>query len=95
MIMRRAMRWLGVAMIIGPFLAAFIGYFVFRFDPQTKIVYDGFGRQVSESPWFMRLIFGQERLWAGWVWFIGDLIIFWGSIWLGIKLAAWGFKEKV
>jgi uncharacterized membrane protein SpoIIM required for sporulation len=95
MVMRKAIGWLGVAIIVGVFIAGFIAYFISSFDPPTKISYDGFGRQLCESPWFMRLIFGQNRLWVGWVWFIGDMIIFWAGIGLGASLAGWGLNKKV
>lgn len=91
--MRKTLGWLGVAIIGGTFVAGFIAYFVFRIDPQMKIMLDGFGRPLSESPLLMRLIFGQERLWAGWLWFLGDMIIFWGGIGVGFSLAGWGFKK--
>jgi len=93
-IMRKAIGWLGVVIIGCVFIAGFIAYFIFSFDPQNKIPFDGFGRQLYESPWFMRLIFGQDRLWPGWGWFIGDMIIFWGGIGLGFSLAGWGFKNR-
>jgi hypothetical protein len=93
-IMRKAIGCLGAAIIVSIFIAGFIAYFVISFDPRTRVTLDGLGRQLYESPWFMRLVFGQDRLWAGWVWFIGDMILFWGGIGLGINLAAWGFRKK-
>jgi hypothetical protein len=92
--MRKAIGWVGIVIIVCILIAGFIAYFVFSFDPRTKITHDGLGRQLYESPWFMRLILGQDRLWAGWLWFIGDMVIFWGGIGLGISLAGWGFKKK-
>ena len=92
--MRKAIGWVGVAFILCAIIAGFIAYFVFSFDPQTKVTFDGFGRQLSESPWFLRLILGQDRLWAGWIWFIADIIIFWSVIGIGISLSKWGFKEE-
>lgn len=91
--MRRVIGWVGVGMIVCVFVAGFIAYFVYGVDPQTNIMYDGFRRQLYPSPWFMRLMFGQDRLWAGWFWFIADMAIFWGSIGLGFSLAGWGLKE--
>lgn len=92
--MRKAIGWLEIAIIACVFITGFIAYFVFSFDPRTKITFDGFGCQLYESLWFMRLIFGQNRLRAGWVWFIGDIIIFWGGIEFGISLAGWGLNTK-
>jgi hypothetical protein len=56
--------------------------------------YDGVGRELSKSPWITRLIFDEDRLWAGWKWFIADLIIFWGGIIAGINLVKFGFMDK-
>ncbi len=92
--MRKAIGWVGVVIIVCILVAGFVAYFVTSLDPRTKIAYDGFGRPLCESPWFMHLIFGQDRLWAGWLWFLGDIVIFWGGAGLGINLAGWGFKEK-
>lgn len=50
---------------------------------------DGLGRSLSEAPMLMRIMFGQERMWAGWGWFVGDMIIFWGSIGLAVNIGNW------
>jgi hypothetical protein len=91
--MRNIVGWCGATMIGVVFIGGFLAYLVSSFDPQTKIFADGLGRPLSESPVLMRLIFGQERLWAGWSWFLADMVIFWSAIGAGIKLAGWGFKE--
>jgi hypothetical protein len=56
-------------------------------------MYDGFGRPLAESPFLMRFFLGQDRLWAGWFWFVVDMVAFWGSISVGAGIAGWGFKE--
>ena len=94
MIVRKAVGWFGVSVIVAIIGAAFMAYFIFSFDPLTKTTYDGLGRQLYESPWFMRFFFGQDRQWAGWLWFVGDLIIFLGGMAFGINLAKWGFKDR-
>lgn len=58
------------------------------------MMFDGFGRPLSESPFFVRLVFGQDRLWAGWGWFLGDMAIFWGGVVAGAGLVSYGFKEE-
>lgn len=93
--MRRFVGYLGAVVIIAVFVATFVAYFVYQTDPQTKVMHDGFGRPLRQSPWLMRWVFGQERLWAGWFWFIVDMIIFWGGFFLGIGLAGWGFKDAL
>jgi hypothetical protein len=92
--MRKLFGYLGVAIIICEIIAAVIAYFVVSVDPHTGMTFDGFGRQLSESPILMRLIFGQDRLWPGWKWFVLDLIIFWGGIVSGINVAKFGFQSK-
>ena len=65
--MRRILGFLGVALLLGVFAVGFFAYFVFSFDPQSGIPRDGLGRQLTDSPWFVRLIFGKEKQWAGWL----------------------------
>jgi len=91
--MRRIVGGLGVAMMICVFIAGFIAYFIYHTDPDTNVMYDGFGRPLSESPFLVRLLFGEERLWPGWFWSIGDIVIFWGGIFIGSLVMGWGFKE--
>lgn len=92
--MRKIIGYLGVGIIISVFVVGFIAYFVFKFDPGTGTTYDGFGRHLTESPWFVRLLFSEDRLWAGWGWFLADMVIFWGGIGIGSWLATFGFKDK-
>jgi hypothetical protein len=92
--MRKIIGVIGGALMIAMFFAGLVAYFVYRTDPATNIMYDGFGRPLSEAPFLMRLVFGQERLWAGWLWFVGDMVIFWGGFFVGCGLASWGFKES-
>ena len=91
--MRKVVGWLGVAIIVAVFIGGFLAYFLTSFDPRTRVMSDGFGRPLSESPLLMRLAFGQERLWAGWFWFLADMAIFWGGIVAGFKLASWGLQQ--
>jgi hypothetical protein len=78
--MRKLFGYLGVAIIICEIIAAVIAYFVVSVDPHTGMTFDGFGRQLSESPILMRLVL--------------DLIIFWGGIVSGINVAKFGFQSK-
>ena len=84
--MRKLSTYFGGVILVGILVCGFIAYFVVSIDPNTHQQFDGFGRQLSESPWFMRMIFGQERLWVGWFWFIADMIIFWGGAGVGLML---------
>jgi len=78
--MRKLSTYFGGTILAGILVCGFIAYFMVSIDPSTHQQFDGFGRPLSESPWFMRMIFGEERLWVGWFWFIGDMIFFWGGI---------------
>lgn len=82
----------GIAVLwgLGLFVFVFLGYFVARKGPLGWE--DGLGRPLTEAPMLMRIFFGQERLWAGWFWFAGDLIAFWGSVALG--MAIFGRRAK-
>lgn len=91
--MRKIIGWLGVAIMTGTMIAAFVAYFVVSLDPSTKTMFDGFGRPLSASPVLMRLVFGQERLWAGAFWFLADMVLFWGGLWVGFSVAGWGLKK--
>lgn len=92
--MQKAVGFLGIAIIVCILIAGIIAYFIFSFDPQTHVTYDGFGRQLYESPWLMRILLGEDRLWPGWLWFFLDMVIFWGGVGVGWSLISWGFKEK-
>ncbi len=89
--LRKVALGLGATLMLAALGLAFVEYFVTSVS--GSVVRDGLGRVLSTSPWFMRLIFGQERLWAGWGWFIGDLAIFWGAMGLGIMLITFGTSE--
>lgn len=91
--MRKLVGYVGIIIFIIVFISGFLAYFITSVDPHTHMLYDGISRPLSESPFFMRLIFGQERLWAGWGWFIVDLTIFWDGIGLGVTLTKYGFKD--
>jgi hypothetical protein len=67
-------------------ICGFLAYFVSRAgSPPT----DGLGRPITAAPFLMRIVFGQEHMWAGWGWFAAEMIIFWGSIAVALKLARW------
>ena len=90
--MRRFVGVIGALLVGADFVAAFLAYFVTRPDPFTHAFADGLGRALTTSPFLMRLMFGQDRLWAGWAWFAIDLVAFWGCLALGYGLVSWGFR---
>jgi hypothetical protein len=96
--MRKLIGGIGVAVIVMTLIAAFVAYFVQSVDPRTQIMYDGFGRRLSEMPWLLRTVSVLARDphvgWAGWLWSIGDVVIFGVGMGVGANLSAWGFKER-
>lgn len=91
--MRRLALIFGIGIIVVTFVCGFLAYFVTHTDPGTRIIYDGFGRQLTESPWLLRVILTQDRLWAGWAWFAGDFVVFWLGIGLGFGLCSYSLKD--
>lgn len=85
-IMRKLSQVVGGALILTALVLAFIAYFVSSVDPVSHQWFDGLGRPLSGSPWFMRFVFGQDRQWAGWFWFLADQVMFWGGIAIGVAL---------
>jgi len=64
--------------IITLLVCGFLAYFVTSRNEGG--ICDGLGRHLSEAPIFARIFFGQDRMWTGWGWFVGDMVIFWGSL---------------
>src|ERR1700754_4595104 len=91
--MRRLVGGIGVGLMTVVFLAGVLAYFFFSRDQKTGITYDGLGRRLSESPLFMQWVFGEDRLWAGWLWFVADMVIFWSGILIGIGMTNWASRE--
>ena len=79
---------LGGGAIIAALIAGFLGYMTVSLDPTTQEYTDGLGRTLGPSPFFMRFVFGQDKLWAGWGWWVIDMLWFWGGI-----AAAMGFFQ--
>lgn len=67
-------------------IAGFLAYFIKLEGPNGFT--DGLGRLLKESPIIMRVLFGQDYLWAGFGWFFTDSVIFFGSIAAGLGI--WG-----
>ena len=77
-IIRKIITILLTVWIIAVFACGFLAYFVTSHNDAG--ICDGLGRHLSEAPILARIFFGQDRMWAGWGWFIGDMAIFWGSL---------------
>lgn len=76
--LRKVLAPIAVMWFVALLIAGFLAYFVTSPGPHGLV--DGLGRPLMEAPFLMRFLFGQERLWTGFGWFFGDMLIFWGSI---------------
>ncbi|MCH8916813.1 MAG: hypothetical protein IIC52_02045 [Proteobacteria bacterium] len=79
---------------IGILVSAVLAYFVVSFDPVTRQTFDGLGRELEPSPWFISFIFGQGANWPGWRWWLADFVVFWGGIGIIAGLANLGSRLK-
>ena len=89
----KVVRTVGVILIIVVCICFYIAYFSFWTDTSTRNTYDGFGRMVEISPFFIRFVLGEESYWAGLAWFIFDVVIFLGGIISGICMIKWSLKK--
>ena len=83
-VIKNTLKIVGVVWFIGLFIFGFLAYFVTSAGPS-----DGLGRPLSQAPILMRMLFGQERMWAGWGWFAVDMVVFWGSIAAAVETSKW------
>jgi hypothetical protein len=84
-VLRQLLVAIGVVWFVGLAVLGFLAYFVT--SKGTTGPCDGLGRSLSEAPALMRMFFGQQRMWAGWGWFAGDMLVFWGSVAAAIGLS--------
>ena len=85
---------LGVGAIIAALIAGFLAYMIVSFDPATQEYTDGLGRPLGPSPFFMRFVFDEDKLWAGWGWWAIDMLVFLGVISVAMKFFGLGKKVK-
>ena len=79
--------------ILSAFVYGFIAYFVTG-SADNGAVTDGLGRTLFQTPALLRLIFGEERFYPGFGWFIFDMVAFWGSLVGAMGLVRLGEKVK-
>jgi len=72
-------------------IATLTAYFYFRVGTNAT-VFDGFGRQVYEAPFMLRLV--EVNHWRGLGWFLLDMVVFWSALGLGMALVAFGFGRR-
>ena len=72
----------GVPFFLGAFGYGYLAYLV-RSVNESGILVDGLGRTLLLTPAIVKLILHPDSLWAGFIWFIADAVIFFGSIGIG------------
>ena len=92
--LRKAAGYLGAVLILAMFGAGVVAYYVTSVDPVSYIPHDGFGRPLSESPRWVSAFLEPDRKWAGWNWFLIDIVIFWSGVGVGSALIYFGFKRS-
>jgi len=82
--MRIIIKVFGSILILSSILFGITTYALHSFDSETGIeTHDIWGRPLTETPTIMKIPFGEDHMWAGWGWFFVDMVIFWGSLFLG------------
>jgi hypothetical protein len=83
---------IATALILADLGAAFMAYFATSFDPMVGGTVDGLGRPVYDAPWFIRFLNGGDQQWAGPIWFIVDMVVFWTTISIAMGFVKLGSK---
>lgn len=84
--MKHVYKFLAGGIGIGVLVASFLMVFFRTFDPQTRVVYDGLGRVLTEPPLWAKVFLTEEAAWAGLGWHLLDIVWFFGGIGLAIFL---------
>src|SRR5207248_1506136 len=67
------------AIVVAELIYGFFAYFVTSQLPDGTVV-DGFGRRLVPTPSLIQFFLGHDRMWAGWQWFVAEMVVFWGAI---------------
>lgn len=78
--MNRLSKIIGCLLFVIAIGYGYAAYFVSSFNPATGISYDGLGRTTTEAAGLIQSIFGKGKLWAGWPWFLLDMVIILGAL---------------
>ena len=84
--MRRIFIPIAAGVVLGIIVTGLLAYFIVAKDSTSSV--DGLGRSLVPAPWPARFIFGASKEWAGWSWFLVDLVWFWGGIGLAFSLGS-------
>ncbi len=77
-------------MLVALLVCGIMAYMVNVYDQDTGQLYDGLGRPLEVTPILAHLILGEDSLWAGWLWFGIDFVLFWGTAGLAYALFSLG-----
>ncbi|MDB4282742.1 hypothetical protein OAK89_03025 [Akkermansiaceae bacterium] len=78
---------------ISVFIAGIMAVFIRSVDIESKAVYDGLGRELSDPPIWAKLFITSENSWAGLGWHALDLVWFFGGLALAFGLYGLGEKD--
>ncbi|HEV7373821.1 MAG TPA: hypothetical protein VGN95_03835 [Pyrinomonadaceae bacterium] len=84
--------FLAALILIAELVYVFFAYIVTS-QSADGLVADGLGRPLVPTPALVKYFFGQDRMWAGWQWFIGEMVVFWGLLFLLIALSKKAFPD--
>lgn len=90
-LLRKVLPPIAICWFIAFLIYGFLAYFTTTAGPNPT---DGLGRPLEEAPWFMRMFFGHDKMWAGWKWFAIEMVAFWGCIGLFVGLSKWLEEDK-
>ncbi len=90
-VIRRVRPSVGIGIAMGVSAAGFLAYFATSLEGSYWV--DGLNRVLVGAPWFMRFLFWTDK-WAGWQWFIVDLIWFWGGLAFAIAVGWHGVRKE-
>ena len=89
--MQRLIGYLGFALIAMVIIASVLAYLVVGIHPASGIMTDGLGRAVSPAPFYIRL--SGADFWPGLTWWLADLVLFWGALFIAYKAIIFGFAK--
>ena len=81
--------------VIFALVLAVMGYFVRTANLETGRLVDGFGRDLFLTPLFARLVLTNDSLWAGYLWFAVDLVVFWSALAIAYFLFKWSVQDEL
>lgn len=79
---------LGIIILICVVVFFVLSYFIMVQDPITNEFRDGFGRELTRTPLFFKMMGIDKQLWAGGFWFIIDNFVMITGVVIGYSLTS-------